>query len=318
MRGEPDLVRRIARKAAAQMVVNAALAHPVERHSDGVGQVPVAGAPGGPPDEIEQAGLGKLRRALQAAVVTVDDAQDLARGGVHQTDRQTAIGQGFRGRAFRRFGQPAEGAADGLGVLGHRVRAALPDLVKLAQQGRETGAAIARLRRKIGAAPVGLHVGSEEHGERPAALFPHQLQRLLVDRIDVGPFLAVDLDADEALVHHVRGGLVLETLVGHDVAPVTGRIADAQQDRPVFGLGPGQRRLAPRQPMNRIVFVLQQVRACFFGEFVCHQRFDVLQNRTSAAGAPTVGRRQPGRFPLVSPNTVPPVRSETHEDNYRY
>ena len=57
------------------------------------------------------------------------------------------------------------------------------------------------------------------------------MQRRHVDLVDVGPLLAVDLDVDEQLVHHARGGVVLEALVRHDVAPVAGRVADREQDR---------------------------------------------------------------------------------------
>ena len=55
-----------------------------------------------------------------------------------------------------------------------------------------------------------------------------------VDRVEVGPLLAVDLDVDEALVHQRRGGRVLERLVRHHVAPVAGRVADREQDRLVL------------------------------------------------------------------------------------
>ena len=50
-------------------------------------------------------------------------------------------------------------------------------------------------------------------------------------RVEVGPLLAVHLDADEVLVHQRRGRLVLERLALHHVAPVAGRVADAEQDR---------------------------------------------------------------------------------------
>ena len=60
------------------------------------------------------------------------------------------------------------------------------------------------------------------------------LDRLDVDRVDVGALLAVDLDAHEVLVHQ-RGGLgVLERLALHDVAPVARRVADRDEQRPVL------------------------------------------------------------------------------------
>ena len=60
-------------------------------------------------------------------------------------------------------------------------------------------------RGKVGAIPIGLSVRGEEHGQRPAAMFPHHAEGGLVYGIYVGPLFAVDLDVDEQLVHD-RGG----------------------------------------------------------------------------------------------------------------
>ena len=59
-----------------------------------------------------------------------------------------------------------------------------------------------------------------------ARLLAQMMQRAHVDLVDVGPLLAIDLDADEQLVHHVGNASVLETLVRHDVTPVARGIAD--------------------------------------------------------------------------------------------
>ena len=63
------------------------------------------------------------------------------------------------------------------------------------------------------------------------------MQRSHVEMIDVRTFFAIDLDADEMLVEKRAVDVVLETLVLHHVAPVTGRVADAQKDRPIELLG---------------------------------------------------------------------------------
>ena len=65
--------------------------------------------------------------------------------------------------------------------------------------------------------------------------------RVHVDRVDVGPLLAVDLDADEELVHQRRRRRVLERLALHHMAPVARRVADREQDRPVLGARPRER-----------------------------------------------------------------------------
>ena len=78
-----------------------------------------------------------------------------------------------------------------------------------ARAGRERRHAVARLGREVGAAEERpLVVGREEHRQRPAAAALRQhLVRELVDLVEVGPLLAIDLDVDEQLVHQRRGRL---------------------------------------------------------------------------------------------------------------
>ena len=102
-----------------------------------------------------------------------------------------------------------------------------------------------RRLREVRAAPERSAVGVHDDGHRPAAATGERLHGVHVDRVDVGSLLAVDLDVDERGVH--RGGdlVVLEALVGHDVAPVAGRVA-----RPTAGSGrcARGRRRTPRRP----------------------------------------------------------------------
>ena len=116
-------------------------------------------------------------------------------------------------------------------------------------------------RREVGAAVERPALGREEHRHRPAAAAGQRLDRAHVDLVEVGPLFAVDLDRDEALVQEGRGGLVLEGLALHDVAPVARRVADRQEDRPVEELRPGERVGTPREPIDGVVGVLEQVRA---------------------------------------------------------
>jgi hypothetical protein len=90
----------------------------------------------------------------------------------------------------------------------------------------------------------------------------------VVDRVDVGALLAVDLDVDEALVHERRDDRVLEGLVLHHVAPVAGGVADREQDRPVLRAGAGEGLRAPCVPVDRVVRVLAKVRAGGLGESI--------------------------------------------------
>src|SRR5690242_4184818 len=65
--------------------------------------------------------------------------------------------------------------------------------------------------------------------------------------------------------------LVLKALVLHHVAPVAGRIADGKKDRLIFGRGALDRFGSPGIPIDRIVLVLQKVRARSAGQVVRHE-----------------------------------------------
>ncbi len=205
------------------------------------------------PQQVEELRLRKFRRAPDAASDRIDRLDQARR----------EIGQR---RLARRCG--ARAAAAGLEPLLEQIGVG-PDLVRLVaidprhfiQYTDECRPPVAFVLGKIGAAPERLGVGGEEHGQRPAALLAELVQRAHIDRIDIGALLAVDLDVDEQLVHHRGGGRVLEALMGHDVAPMAGGVADRQQDRLAAVAGLGERRLAPRPPMHRIVLVLEQIGA---------------------------------------------------------
>ena len=82
-----------------------------------------------------------------------------------------------------------------------------------------------------------------------------------VNRVDVRSFLAVNLDGHEAGVQGGCDFLILERLVGHHVAPVTGCIPDGQEDGFAEAFGLGKSLGSPLPPVDRIVLVLQQIRA---------------------------------------------------------
>jgi len=123
----------------------------------------------------------------------------------------------------------------------------------------ESRQAVPRLGREVGAAEERLADRREENRHRPAAVPGHRHDGVHVERIEIRPFLPVDLDVDEALVHQRRSLLVLERLVRHHMAPVAGRVADREQDRLVLGAGQLARLLAPWVPVHGILGVLEQV-----------------------------------------------------------
>src|SRR5579863_5412276 len=91
-------------------------------------------------------------------------------------------------------------------------------------------AVIDRPRREIGPAIEGPSVGSEEYIQRPAATAGDRLYGFHIDVIQIRPLFPVDLDVDKMLIHEPRGIGILKAFSFHDMAPVTGRITDADQD----------------------------------------------------------------------------------------
>ena len=260
VRHQPALVGRVAGKAAAEVVVDAALADVGERVVDGVPGGLVAVTDGAAPQQPEEAPLRELGRAGKPAVMRVD-------GGDH-APRQVGQERIVDGRAGarrvaggKRLEQQLSVVADLVGFFGVDARHLFQDL-------GEAGPAVARGGRKIRAAPERARLAVEEHGQRPAALLAQIVQRAHVDGVDVGALLAVDLDVDEEVVHLRGDGRILEALVRHDVAPVAGRVADREQDRPAAALGLGQRLGAPGPPVHGVVLVLQQIGAGLAGEAV--------------------------------------------------
>ncbi len=82
------------------------------------------------------------------------------------------------------------------------------------------------LRWKICTTPEWLAIRTQKHRKRPPALLSHGTQRSHIDLIDIGSFLAVDLNIDEQRVHDAGNFRVFERLMRHDVAPVAGSITN--------------------------------------------------------------------------------------------
>ena len=127
-------------------------------------------------------------------------------------------------------------------------------------------------RREVGTGEEGLLVGGEEDGHGPATLASEGLHGGHVDAVDVGALLAVDLDVDEVLVHEARDLVRLERLVGHHMAPVTGAVADGEEDGLVLFAGLREGLVAPGVPVDWVLGVLQEIRAGFARKTVWHRR----------------------------------------------
>ena len=258
VRDHPPRVHRVAREPAPDLVVHAAAGHGPERvqahlqdafAGQGIRALSRAAAR---EQELDRRGGRELGRAPEAAVLgVVDPAQPLDRGVQHRSVQR--LGGGLEaGAAAQALGHLLGRGPDLVGAL-------VPRLAHGVQNGRPGGHPLPVLGREVGAGVVGHLLGGQEHVQRPAALSGHGLARLHVDGVQVGPLLAVELDAHEALVHERRGVLVLERLALHHVAPVARRVADRQQDRDVALARRGQRLGPPRVPVHGVVLVLEQV-----------------------------------------------------------
>src|SRR5205823_10662823 len=154
-----------------------------------------------------------------------------------------------------------EGVDEHLGPPSHVLTALAVEIRDRDEHLLERRQAVPRLGRVVRPAEERLAGRRQEDGQRPAAVTGHRGHRVHVDPVQVRALLTVDLDADEALVHQRRGDVVLEGLVLHDVTPVAGRVADREQDRLVLFTRARERLLAPGVPVDRVVSVLEQVRA---------------------------------------------------------
>ena len=255
---EPVGVDRVAGEAAAELVVDAAGQHRVEGPLDDLASRRGRAAAPGP----RRAGTSGRRRSRRA--------RGRRAAAAAPPPPPAAAASGGSGSARSRRPRPSRARVAG-GALADLLAFALEGVDDRFHHHPEARHAAALVRREVGAAVEGHAVGVEEDGHRPAAVAGHRLHRLHVDRVDVGALLAVDLDVDEVLVHVGGGLVVLEGLALHHVAPVAGRVADREQDRPVLLAGPLQRLGAPGVPVDRVVAVLEQVGAGLLGEAVGHR-----------------------------------------------
>ena len=212
--------------------------------------------------------MRELRRAAEPAVLGIEALLERADRLERRLGRESVVG------APRRPGACAASAAASASFCARDVGAVLAVVRarRARSSSRERRHAVARrssgsrCRRRTACCSGVRNIVS---GQPPPRCVEH-LVRGLVDLVEVGPLLAVDLDVDEEAVHHLRDLGILERLVRHHVAPVAGRVADREQDRLVLGARARERLLAPRVPVDRVVGVLLEVGAGFLREAVRH------------------------------------------------
>ena len=262
VRDGPGGVDRVAGEAPAQVVVDPAGGHGRQRSLDHGQRTRIPRHPGMVQAQLQKRRLGELGSGTEAAPRGVETAGQLGRGRRQQLGIQRPRVARFLGPAHQvagHGGAPGDGRHQRVGLPFDLVAALPPGLVDGLEHTTETRGAVRVARREVRAGEEGAAVGGEKERHGPPPASRHGLDGVHVDGVDVRPLLAVDLHGHESGVHRRRRGVVLERLVGHDVAPVARRVAHGQQDGPVLAAGPGERFVAPRIPVDRIVGMLPQI-----------------------------------------------------------
>src|SRR5438132_11321950 len=138
------------------------------------------------------------------------------------------------------------------------------------ENAQKSGPVVSIIRWKIRASKDRLAGWQQENRQWPAAAARHHLYCSHVDLIKIRTFLAINFDAYEVVIHDLRYRGIFEGFMFHYMTPVTGGIADAQQDQLVFFCCFIERFCTPREPVDRIVGMLQKIRASFVDEPVRH------------------------------------------------
>jgi hypothetical protein len=172
---------------------------------------------------LQAGGVREFGRAAEAAMYRIEVTEQLVTPSLERFGGQCEIASAGQWGNFRPEGVQQRP------VLPTDVVGALTIVIADPEEDvGEGGHSIAGRFGEIGAADEGnVVVMGQEHGERPAARSPvQQVKGGLINFVEVRPLLTIHLDVDESFVHHLGGGLIFEGFVGHDMAPMAGRIAD--------------------------------------------------------------------------------------------
>ncbi len=257
VRDGPGRVDGVSSKAAADLVVDAAAGHRAQRAQRHLSFSPRE-------QELDQRCLRELRRAAETAVARVI-------APAQAVGRSVQRGRGDRRIVSRQVRDPAERSGQTgslLEQLGAAIAPRVPYGLDDRRPARHPGPV---LGREVGPGEERHLVGRQKAVQRPAALAGHRLTGLHADGVDVGALLAIDLDAHEALVHQRRDCRILERLVGHHVAPMARRVADRDEQRAILGAGALEGLLAPWEPVNGVLRMLEQVGRGLLGKPVGHR-----------------------------------------------
>ncbi|ESU51522.1 hypothetical protein P376_0494 [Streptomyces sp. HCCB10043] len=278
VRDDPLPVHGVPREPAAELVVDPATGH----RRTGVGShLEGALGPGPrimPQQELHDHGRRELGRAPEPAVLLV-----VLPGQPEQGLRHLGLPRHPVPTVDQR--PPREIGDDPPGDLGDLVTPVGPGGRDPFQNLLEGGRAVPGLGREVGPEVEGFGVRREKHGHRPPTVPGGRLNGLHVHGVDVGPLLPVDLHGHEVRVEVGGGVVVLEGLVGHDVAPVTAGVPDAEQHGHIPLPGLLERLGRPGPPVDGVVGVLEEVRGGGLRKSVGHG--PILAHRSPRRGCAT-------------------------------
>ena len=277
MRHEPLAVDRVAVETPADLVVEAAVRHPLAGEAHDVQEVAAAGRPVVAEQELEDGRVRELRRPTEPPMVPVDQTEQAFGGSPRPRRVERALARPRLLDTFERGEDPVDGPRNLVRLVAIGARHRL-------QEARKARQAVAVDRGEVGPAIEGLAVGREKDGHRPTAAPGEHLDGSHVDVVDVRALLTIHFHVHEQIVHEPRGALVLERLPLHHVTPVAGGISDREQDGSVLGARARESFLAPRIPIDGVVGVLEEVWARLVGETVRRRR--VFHGRMVAPAPP--------------------------------
>ena len=301
MRHLPPTVDGVAVEAAAELVVDAPCGHPLGRHDRMRTGHRVARAVGRTQQQFQAHHIRKLRRAAKATVLPISAGHQL-----HHRPLQVA-----RIRC-RCASAPllARNRRGDLGRGGHHLFPLLcPGPMDALQHLTPARPTVARVRREVGASKEGLPVWHQEDIERPPALLCEKLTGRHVDPVYIRPLLSIHLHRHKMPVLNLSDRWVLEGLMLHHMAPVTGRIADRDQQRLALRPSPLEGLFAPWKPVHRVARMLPQIEARLVRQPVGHRLHRFLGRQARVVTSQSYPSRQSSApsHPTAQKGCAPPT-----------
>ena len=253
---QPFFIGGVAGKATTDLVVHAAVGHLFERGFGHVQGAAVFVQHKALQQIFQRHGWREFGCAAKTTALVIEGLGQRSRGFAKHAGAQHIFFAGEYGRSLQMLGNLARTLDDFAALR-------FPGVDNALHQLDEAGHAVTWGWRKIGAAVKRPSFRREEYSHRPATLAGHGYHCLHVNRVQIGALFTVNFNVDEMRVHVVSSGFILKRFMGHNVAPVAGRVANAEQNRFVFLAGAVQRVLAPGIPIDGIINVLQQIWAGF-------------------------------------------------------